>query len=97
MANMALQGHSDRLDSTKVECSATHSEEPPVSADNDQEQEQEQYATRKIDIRTILGILVSRLHPHDSIPFKVDKVESRLWQSLTNHACSHSSSRFQSC
>lgn len=71
MANMAFQGHPDRPETTKVECSATHSEGPPVSADNVQEQEQEQYATRKIDIRTVLGILVSRFHPSDSISVRV--------------------------
>lgn len=89
---MAFEGHPDQPVTTKLECSATHSEESPVPPENDQEQ----YTTRKIDIHTVLGILVTSIHRIDSYSIKVNNV-GRLWQSLTKHAYSHSSFPFQCC
>ena len=65
---MAFEGHPDQPDTTKLECSATHSEETPVTFEN----EQEQYATRKINIRTVLAILVTSIHRIDHYSIKVN-------------------------
>jgi hypothetical protein len=67
---MAFEGHPDQPDTTKLECSATHSEETPITSQNDQEQ----YVTRKIDVRTVLGILVTSIHRIDSYSIKVNHV-----------------------
>jgi len=61
---MAFEGHPDKPHTTKLECSATHTEETPVTSENDQEK----YATCKIDVRTVLGILVINLVSTESIP-----------------------------
>ena len=60
----------DQPDTTKLECSVTHAEETPVRSENDPEH----YPTRKIDVRTVLGILVTRIHQIDLRSIKAKNV-----------------------